>query len=290
MTIKMDEYKIFEKVDEYCNYYNLPIQHIDKIISGLKVIPMIRGIGFEYTVSDALRDKLSDAWEISNPNINAQSEIHDVDVCVMRKEDHKKIRIECKLAGKDSFKYNRGSPKFKVKCMRSRTVSDNEAATKMAEKYKVSRDSILSHADNYRADDFDYVITSMGNALWITDNGEYTFKDNTANLNILSNLFPNYFSNTNNSSEFKERAYNFILIARSDKINVSPINNITCSRRKCNNNGTKTNCGFIPNYPIVFLKDVASNKSPWKILADLDLDTYFEKSSTKVNCSLSEFV
>lgn len=295
MCDKLENEKILHQIIEYCDYYNLPIHHIDKIISGLKVIPMIRGIGFEYTVSDILKRILSDNWIVSNPNINAQSEIHDVDVNITRKKDNKKITIECKLAKKDSFKLNGGVPIFNVKCMRSRTVSDNEVATKMARKYGILRDLVLFHADNYRDNDFEYVITSMGNVFWITKDTKYIFKYKDTYSKALSNLFPSHFSNITTEKEFKDRTYNFLLIAKSSDIKVSLLNNVTCNRRRCINNGTDKDCGFIPNYPQVNLADVAQNKSPWKILEDINLDDYFEngnfgKESNKVSCSLSEFL
>lgn len=174
-TIRTDEI-ILQQLKDYCNYYNLPILHIHEIISDLKVIPMLRGKGFEYFVSDKLADMLSSGdWQVSNPNINAQSEVHDVDVVILRKTDNKQIKIECKLAKKESFGMNNGNPEFSVKCMRSRTISDNEMATRMAERYGVLRQQILFHADNYRQDDFDFVITSMGNAFWVTQNKRYIF-------------------------------------------------------------------------------------------------------------------
>ena len=151
------DYFIFQKIKKYCEYYDIPIYNLVEIISDLKVIPMIRGKGFEFTVSNILSDILpKDKWSISNPNINAQSEIHDVDVIVMRNIDEKKIRIECKLSGKDSFRIQEGLPKFKVKCMRSRTISDNEMATRMAQKYGVDRELVINHPDQYREGDFDF--------------------------------------------------------------------------------------------------------------------------------------
>ena len=271
----MNDKKIIDEVKEYCQYYDLPLSHIVEIISDLKVIPMLRGKGFEFTVSDFLKTKLSSQWNISNPNINAQSEVHDVDVYVIRKKDNKQIRIECKLAGKYSFSRDFDNPVFKVKCMRSRTISDNEVATRMAKKYKIERKLVLYHADNYREDDFDYVIASMGNAFWTTKDKKYIFECTDEDTNILSKLFPSHFKNIKNKNEFRERAFNFLLIAHSKDITVSKSNGVICTRRKCIENGTSTSCGFIPNYPIINLKEVARGKCPWKILSDLNLDNFF---------------
>lgn len=271
--IQTDEI-ILQNLKDYCTYYNLPISHLYEIMSDLKVIPMLRGKGFEFIVSDILTDMLSSRdWQVSNPNINAQSEVHDVDVFIRRKTDNRQVRVECKLAKKDSFRIINGSPEFSVKCMRSRTVSDNEIATRMAERYSVPREQILFHADNYREDDFDFVITSMGNAFWVTIDQRYTFDGTDDDLNVLQRVFPTHFSNIT-IDDFKQKAFSFLLVARSKEIKVSTENNIVCTRRKCIDNGTSTDCGFIPNYPIVNLSDVATGTGPWKILSDLDLDTF----------------
>lgn len=272
-NIETDEI-ILQKSKDYCTYYNLPFSHLVEIMSDLKVIPMLRGKGFEYIVSDKLIDMLSSSnWEVSNPNINAQSEIHDVDVFIHRRRDNREVRIECKLSKKDSFRINNSNPEFSVKCMRSRTISDNDMATRMAERYSVSREQILFHADNYRDDDFNFVITSMGNAFWVTEDKRYTFGGTNDDLNELKRLFPTHFSDTN-MDDFKQKVFCFLLIARSEEIRVSVENNIRCTRRRCIENGTSTNCGFIPNYPIVNLQDVATGRAPWKILSDLDLDAF----------------
>ncbi|MBI2129286.1 hypothetical protein HYU07_03530 [Candidatus Woesearchaeota archaeon] len=274
----MKDLKIVKGMKKYCEYFDLPLSHLVEIMSDLKVIPMLRGKGFEFTVSDFLKENLSsEKWIISNPNINAQSEVHDVDVYVIRKKDNKQIRIECKLAGKDSFDRDIDNLTFKVKCMRSRTISDNEVATRMSKKYGVERKLVLFHADNYREDDFDYVIASMGNSFWTTKNQKYVFECTDDDKNILSKLFPKYFKGVKSINEFKKKVFNFLLIARSKDIKVSKTNNILCTRRKCINNGTSTNCGFIPNYPLVNLKDVAEGNGSWKILSDLNLGDFFNR-------------
>lgn len=225
--ITVNKQNLNNSLKEYCNYFDLPIEHIVEIISDLKVIPMLRGKGFEFTVADCLRSTLSQDWDVDNPNINAQSEVHDVDVFVIRKKDNKRIKIECKLSGKNSFANDdSGNIIFKVKCMRSRTISDNEMATRMAKKYSVERKQILFHADNYREIDFDYVITSMGNAFWTTKNKKYIFECKKEDINSLSKLFPNRFGNVKNKDDFRKKVYNFLLIARSKDITVSTKNNI----------------------------------------------------------------
>lgn len=313
---------LIKNVREYCEYYNLPLKHLVEIMSDLKVVPMLRGKGFEFTASDAIRKRLtSDEWDVSNPIINAQSEVQDIDVLVTRKRDGRQIRIECKLAKNDSFKVGssttitenvgqadlftfteaaphfstvlknsksknkNGSSKksissFNVKCMRSRTISDNSMAERMAVKYGVSKREILNHADNYRETDFDYVVTSMGNAFWVTENKNYIFKSKNSYIKSLGTLFPDHFGSIENENDFKQKTFNFLLIAKSSDLKISLNNRIECRRRKCEN---PSNCGFIPNYPLVLLPDVATGSSPWKIVTDTDLNelfrTYLDETS-----------
>ena len=272
--MEKSEKDIFNELKKYCDYYDIPFEHIVNVMSDLKVIPMLRGKGFEYTVSDVLKILLSeDKWKIENPNINAQSEVHDVDVHIKRKKDNKEIRVECKLAKKDSISLGE-NPHFQVKCMRSRTISDNEMATRMANRYGVSRESILAHADNYREGDFDFVITSMGNAFWTTeDNGSYIFKTDKEQIKEFSKLFPKSFSEKDSIQEFKKKAFNFMLFAKSSDIKISLNNKIICARRKCIQEGNSKNCGFIPNYPIINLKELSEGKGAWKQLEDIEKES-----------------
>ena len=74
-----------------------------------------------------------------------------------------------------------------------------------------------------------------------------------------------------------------MLIAQSSTIIVNPNNNVVCTRRGCKRNGTSTNCGFVPNYPIVHLKQVSQGKSPWKLITDVEyiLNKYLDENNTK---------
>lgn len=273
-----------KEIEDYCAYYNLPIKHLASILSDLKVIPMIRGKGFEFTVSDFLRVNLDKKkWIVSNPNLNAQSEIHDVDVYVTRKKDNKQIRIECKLSGKDSFRVAEGHPQFKVKCMRSRTVSDNEMATRMAKRYDIPRAKVVKHPDQYRHQDFDFVITSMGNAFWTTEDRKYIFSGSEKELKILSQLFPKHFKVDMNKEQFRDATFNFLLIANSKKMTVKKANEVVCTRKKCIQSGNAVDCGFIPNYPVVNLTEVSTGSSPWKINSETNLDKLFSSFLDKPN-------
>lgn len=242
----------------YCNYFNLPFEHIVETMDALKVVPMIRGICFEFTIDDKLREILPrNTWKVTKPVINAQSEIQDIDILVTHISTKQKISIECKLTGKDSFRISKGIPTVKVKCMRSRTVGP-VAAKMLARRYGVRAKNVLRHRDNYRVVDFDFVVTSIGNAFWRTnEDGRYIFNPKPSEIDFLRRFFNDL---TLDIDGLKEKTFNYLLIARSSKLNVSPQNNVKCVRRECIKAGTSTNCGFIPNYPIVNLND----NSVWK--------------------------
>lgn len=251
---------------DYCDKYNLPFEHIVTVMSDLKVVPMIRGKSFEYSVSDALKSLLGSDWNIENPNINPQSGDHDADILVSKKGEDKKIRVECKLSAKGKFRHDNVHITAQVKCMRSRTVSDNEQATRMARAYGIPRELLVIHADNYRESDFDYVITSLGNVFWDTIDNNYQFNGSKGDFQILNSLFPSHFHSYNS---FKTDSFNFLLFAKSSDIAANERNDISCRREKCKKNGTDTKCGFIPDYPIIHLDEVANGTSKWKMLDNL---------------------
>ena len=253
--------EILRRIKEYCKKYDVALKYLVDVISDLKVIPMIRGKSFEYSVSDRLRAILSNSWEVKNLNINAQPGNHDIDVSVIRKTDKKEIRIECKLTKNNSFRLKKDHAELRVKCMRSRTFSDNAAAARMARHYGVSKEFLLVHADSYREGDFDYVITSLGNSMWTTIEDKYTFNGNREQFNYLNKLFPDHFTDFD---KFQEQAFNFLLFAKSSDLIVSPKNKLVCTRRKCILVNSQNDCGFIPNYPIVNLTEVAKGTSSWK--------------------------
>jgi len=245
----------FQKLVDYCRYYDLPLEHIVETLDALKVVPMIRGISFEFTVSDLLRDLLPDTqWKVEKPAINAQLAIQDVDVLVTHVPTQKKFTIECKLSSKNSFSVsNENQATIKVKCMRSRTVNSPRAATPLATRYGVSVEDVLRHKDNYRDVDFDFVVTSIGNAFWRTSSdGLYTFLPTQTETDFLRRLLSAENASLN---QLKEKAFDYMLIASSSQLKVSPENKLRCVRKECIRAGTSNSCGFIPNYPIVNLQD-----------------------------------
>lgn len=251
---------IMRELADYCEYYNVPLQHVVETMHALKVVPMIRGISFEYFAYDKLKEILSESvWKVEKPAINAQAEIKDIDVLITHLSSGKRISVECKLAGKNSFRAPRlGQGTVRIKCMRSRAVGRRTAARTLARRYNVTVDDVLRHPDNYRDVDFDFVVTSIGNAFWRTmQDGTYTFRPKPAEIDFLRRLFGDQ---TLEIDQLKEKTFNYLLIAKSSDLTVSPQNRIHCVRRKCVEVGTYTSCGFIPNFPIVNL----TNTRTWR--------------------------
>ncbi|WP_315786592.1 hypothetical protein [Fischerella sp. JS2] len=119
-------------IREFCRSLNISTTDLYKILTDLKVAPMIRGKAFEYSIYSRLKQILpSQDWTVTKPIMNAQSGIHDIDIMVKHHQTGKIISIECKLASKGSFKVakrnlsgvtTKGDYLIAVKCMRSRTT------------------------------------------------------------------------------------------------------------------------------------------------------------------------
>lgn len=229
-------------------------------MGALKVVPMLRGIAFEFAAHDRLKELLpAQVWRVDKPIINAQSTIQDIDILVTHLPTSKQISIECKLAAKDSLKLSgQGRAQIRVKCMRSRTVGPRAAAD-LARRYRqqgqnVTKQAVLKHRDNYRDCDFNFVLTSVGNALWTTrkSDGMYVFEPKPRAINYCRQLLgkPNMEIN-----EVKKGMADYLLVAPSSRLKVCPENNIECRRKTCRKARTSRSCGFIPNYPIADLID-----------------------------------
>lgn len=228
-----------QKIQKYCDEYNIPIYYLDEILKSSKVIPMIRGKAFEFSVLEKLTMILdSKIWTISTPSINAQSSIHDIDVLVIHKTKGTRISIECKLAKKGGCKVSDDLTEISIKCMRSRTLG-TKMIQQRAPKLKISEELLTIHNDQYLPNDFDFVITSIGNAFYQTYEDKFTFSPNSRQQFFLKN-FPN--------QDLKKETFKQFYIARSTDIAISSENNVICSRKDC---PEKTSCGFIPNYPII---------------------------------------
>src|SRR4030067_2106738 len=209
--------RILNELIEYCKYYNVPFEHVVDTMHALKVVPMIRGIGVEYVAEERLKEILPrEFWKVEKPTINAQSAIQDIDVLITQISTGKKIQIECKVAGKDYFRNPKlGQGFIKVKCMRSRTVGE-KAAKPLAKRYGVSLRDVLNHKDNYRDVDFDFVITSIGNAFWkTTDEGKYIFHLDDEEKVFLHGLFKD---KTLSVDQLRSKTFDYLLIARSSAL------------------------------------------------------------------------
>ena len=234
------EQKWHEKIMQYCEDYNIPLYYLAEILKNPKVVPMIRGISFEFTVFEKLRNILdSRKWDVIKPNINAQLNKSDVDILIRHKMSGKEILVECKLAKKEGCKISKNKAFISVKCMRSRTLG-TEMVKNLAPKWGVTEKMLAVHNDQYLPTNFDFVITSIGNTFYRTDEkGIFLFQPDEKEMLFLRN-----FSDKN----LKEQTFHQLYIAKSSEISIVKQNKIKCTRRGCSK---KENCGFIPNYPII---------------------------------------
>ena len=240
-----------DKLRDFCQRYDLEIDYLADILNDPKVIPMIRGKSFEFTVKEYLSTILPPKYKIINPRLNAQTGLHDIDVASINNTNFKQYSIECKLASKGSFRLNKkGNPYLKVKCMRSRTLGD-EAALLRSKVKSIPFELLKVHNDQYTAKDFDFVVTSIANAFYQTDDkGLFYWFPNEAETLFLKQI----------GIESKEQAFQTIYVAKSQSLAANEMNQIKCTRKKCQEN----NCNFIPNYPIIYFdRDSGQVLPPW---------------------------
>jgi len=119
-----------KNVTDFCKHYNIPINFLAETLNEPKVVPMIRGKAFEFSVYERLLNILNPKiWLVEKPTINAQFGQHDEDVRITHKKSGVSISVECKLAAKGRFrKHKDGSFSIPIKCMRSRTLGDARIA------------------------------------------------------------------------------------------------------------------------------------------------------------------
>lgn len=251
-----------EKVEEYCYKYNIPSYYLSETMYEPKVIPMIRGKAFEFSVMVALQKILpSKDWEVKKVPMNAQQGLHDVDVLVINKKTGKKLSIECKLSAKGSYKRSDQTSSIKVKCMRSRTLGAAMVKS-LAPKLGVTEKQLMVHNDQYVVSDFDLVVTSIANAFYETDQQTKIFewqpsKEGEEFLRSLS---------TKEIKDLKDFAFNQMYIATSKSLSICKKNKIVCTRKKCTQ---KENCNFIPNYPLItFSNKTKTPTKDWIPLSD----------------------
>lgn len=253
-----------EALEDYCSEFNIPKEKLAQILQDPKVNPMIRGKGFEYSSLLFLQENLNlDIYEVSKPNMNAQSTQHDVDILVKHKPSGATISIECKLSGKGSFKKSKNGLYYStVKCMRSRTLGE-ELIKQRAPQIGVTVPQLRAHKDSYLYTDFDLVFSSFANAFYTTekDSGAYIWNPSEDQITFLKKLLDE------DESQLQKATFNFILIAKAS--DVAPIGGYSeCTRRDCKRQKV---CPFIPNYPVVnFDSNTNLPIEPWYSIYKID--------------------
>ncbi|MHC5595598.1 MAG: hypothetical protein ACYTXC_06470 [Nostoc sp.] len=269
MLQEQQEEKWINDIRKYCQSLNISINDLYKIVTDLKVSPMIRGKAFEFSTYSRLKQILpGQKWMVTKPMMNAQTGTHDIDIKLEHKDTRKIISIECKLAKKGDFKVlkqnksglgQKGDYLIPVKCMRSRTTKSNDKALAAANKFNVSLDAFITHSDQYRTSSFHVVATSIGNAFYETGEDEeanisYRFNPTQEGMEFIKKLNPPNLT----EAFIQEFVYNKVYLASSFDIAVSHETGIICGRKKCLD---KSNCGFIPNYPVINFGNVQNLES-----------------------------
>jgi hypothetical protein len=81
-------------VETFCQAYNIPLEYLAQTLYEPKVIPMIRGKAFEFSVLLVLQTTLPKAeFEVQKVAMNAQVGQHDEDVVVFHLPTQKIIRM-----------------------------------------------------------------------------------------------------------------------------------------------------------------------------------------------------
>lgn len=256
-----------DKLEDFCNRYDLEIEYLAEVLNDPKVVPMIRGKSFEFSAKKHISKILSDRYEVTNPRLNAQTGQHDIDIAIFNTKTNKKYSVECKLSKKGSFKgklkannnlslfeeYSEkySSLKIQVKCMRSRTLGE-QAAKPKSKARGLDYDLLMTHNDQYIPGEFDLVVTSIANAFYVTDKEDGLFYWHPPKN---SELFLRMLNIKNQHDAFFK-----MYVATSESLAANDVTGIKCSRKKC----LKGNCNFIPNYPVITF-DCKTGKplKPW---------------------------
>jgi len=238
------------KLQHFCERYNLEFQNLAEILNDPKVIPMIRGKSFEFSVKNRLEKVLDQhLFEIIKPYMNVQIGSYDIDVQIKNRSTGKTYVVECKLAAKRSFVFDEHKPFLKVKCMKSRTLGTRAAE----QKSKVSGKTIeelMIHNDQYLPGNFDLIITSIANSFYDTnDEGLFYWNPSQNDFDFLGKL----------EIITQQQAFDKMYVAKSIDLVANEKNSVICTRRQCHNK----NCGFIPNYPIIKFDSDGYSQKPW---------------------------
>jgi hypothetical protein len=259
-----DKNKVYKQLKEFCNIHGLDFYSLPMVLNEPKVVPMIRGIGYEYVVVSFLQKLFkNDKNFIARKTIvNTQLTTKGFDAEIFNKIKKKIIRLECKLASNGSFSLKtRGInyPHSKIKIMRSRTLGE-EMIKRVSQNGKSTVNELRAHKDSYLPNGFDFVITNLRNAFYITTEEDlFKFHPTDEQWNFLENFF-----NSKNKLEIDHQLKHTHFYIKSE--NLTPkFSNIPCNRRDCPNPAT---CNFIPNYPIFKMSDPIN----WKNLKDIKKD------------------
>jgi hypothetical protein len=217
------------KVKQFCDFFNIPVTYLADTLYDPKVTPMIRGKAFEYSAMIALRKSLPpDEWEVSKPILNPQLGFHDIDIKVIHKKTGKSIGVECKLAKKEGFRaYGDGHSKIEVKCMRSRTLGE-AMVRELSPRLGIAPEVLAIHNDQYLPNNFDIVITTIGNAFYRTNpqTSMYEWKPNIGETAFLQAL------NLQRELNLKDFAFSKMYLSMSTNLVTSKVQ-VVCSRKKC---------------------------------------------------------
>ena len=246
-----------EKVKAYCEKYNIPVLYLAETMYEPKVVPMIRGKAFEFSVMMVLQGILpKNDWLVDKPMMNAQIGLHDIDVRVLHKRTGKIVRVECKLAKKGGYRmFTDEHSEIRVKCMRSRTLG-TEKVKELAPKFGIPGKVLTIHNDQYLSADFDLVISSIGNAFYTTDKktGYFEWDPPQKGEDFLRKI------GAFDKGSFQDFAFKSLYVAKTSDLKIGN-NGVICTRAKCKN---KKACGFIPNYPVInFDKRTNKPTSGW---------------------------
>lgn len=247
-----------EKLRHFCDDFNIPLEYLADTLYEPKVIPMIRGKAFEFSVYQRLQEILpANTFAVEKARQNPQFGIHDEDVSLTVMPTGQRISVECKLAGKGEFRTLKKNEGFsiRVKCMRSRMLGDT-MVKRLSEITGIEESVIKIHRDSYLPSDFDLVVTSIGNAFYVTQDEQFIWQPNRQALHFLGLL-----SDGLPPEELKDFAYHSLFFAFSKDIAAMKDNLITCTRKKC---PIPDLCGFVPNYPYIYFEpNHAQVQPPW---------------------------
>ena len=257
--------KELEKILKYCDEHGLSSKYFYAVINEPKVVPMVRGIGFEYTALELLENTLLEdpRFKAQKTIVNEQATVKGSDLEILDTLNGNVISLECKLAAGKSVKVvsqrNRQNH-CKVKVMRSRTLGDAMIARK-APSLGVLNSDLEAHRDSYYYTEFDIVVMNLRNAFYVTtDHNTFEFQPSSEEWELLENFY-----SSSDRDEIDRKLKISIFYAWSEDLTPSKLD-IPCSRRNCGS----SHCKFIPNYPIFSF----DNTYPWRPLERLLPDLY----------------